>query len=339
MVRVAVDVMGGDHAPDEIINGCLAALLESSDIALLLFGVEEVIREALRGRAYDSGRITVVSAPEVIETGDSPVASIREKKHSSIVLGMKAVREKQADAFVSAGSSGAILVGAQVIVGRIKGVERAPFAPLLPTVNGGVTLLLDAGANVDARASHLVQFAQMGSIYMEHAFGIPSPRVAILNVGMEEEKGNALVKESYPLLSALKNIHFIGNMEAREVVHGYADVCVCEGFAGNMVLKATEGTASALLSLMKRALHSDARSKLGGLLVKPSLKRALKEFDVSRFGGAPMLGLNGLVVKTHGNAGASEICNAILQCKTFWKEQINQHIAKEIGLGAGEGTH
>lgn len=339
MVKVALDAMGGDHAPDEMIKGSVAALSKDGEISVYLVGREELLRERLAGQSYDEGRLQIIPASEVIETGDSPVTSIRNKKDSSIVVGMRMVRDRRADAFVSAGSSGAILVGGQVIAGRIQGVERAPFAPLLPTSKGGVTLLLDAGANVDARPSHLVQFAQMGSIYMERALGIERPRVAILNVGLEEEKGNALVKESYPLLRALPNIRFIGSVEAREVIHGYADVCVCEGFAGNMVLKSIEGTAAALLGMMKGALYSDLRSKIGGALVKPALKRVLSSFDASKYGGAPMLGLKGLIVKTHGNAGATEICNAILQCRTFYEEKINEHIAEELGVGAGAGKN
>ena len=333
MVRVAVDAMGGDNAPAEVVKGCLAALEKSPDTEVLAVGKEEMIREVLKGQKYDEKRFTIVNATQVIETGDAPVASIREKKDSSIVVGMKLVREGKADAFVSAGSSGALLVGGQVIVGRIKGVERAPFAPILQTDSGTPTLLLDAGANVDARPDHLVQFAQMGSIYMEHAIGIPKPKVAILNVGLEEEKGNALVKATYPLLKELKNINFIGSIEAREVTHGYADVCVCEGFTGNMVLKTLEGTASSVLKLLKKAIMSSTRAKIGGAMLKPALKEALTEFDSSKFGGAPMLGLKGLVVKTHGNAKATEICNAVLQCKTFHEENISGLIAKELNSG------
>ena len=337
MVRVAVDAMGGDNAPAEVVKGCLEALKKSPETQVLAVGKEELIREALKGQTWDEARFTIVNATQVIETGDAPVASIREKKDSSIVVGLKLVREGKADAFVSAGSSGALLVGGQVIVGRIKGVERAPFAPILPTDKGKPTLLLDAGANVDARPDHLVQFAQMGSIYMERAIGVKNPKVAILNVGLEEEKGNALVKETYPLLKQMKEekgMNFIGSIEAREVTHGYADVCVCEGFTGNMVLKMMEGTASSVLKLMKKAMVSNLRSKIGALLLKPALKTALADLDGSKFGGAPMLGLNGLVVKTHGNAKANEICNALMQCKTFHEEKINEFIAKETGVGA-----
>ena len=237
---VALDAMGGDNAPKEMIKGAVQALEKTDAVQVLLVGKEDVIRAELAQYTYDKARIEVVNATEVIETAEPPVNAIRRKKDSSIVVGMKLVKEGQADAFVSAGSSGAVLVGGQVIVGRIKGVERPPLAPLIPTEKG-VSLLVDCGANVDARPSHLVQFAKMGSIYMEHVVGIKNPKVGIVNIGAEEEKGNALVKETFPLLKGEKNINFIGSVEAREIPHGQADVIVCEAFAGNIILKLFEG--------------------------------------------------------------------------------------------------
>ena len=240
------------------------------------------------------------------------------------------VKNGEADAFVGAGSTGAVLVGGQLIVGRIKGVERPPLAPLLPTEKGA-SLLIDCGANVDARPSHLVQFAKMGSIYMEHVVGISHPRVAIVNIGAEEEKGNALVKETFPLLKACDDINFIGSIEARDIPSGYADVIVCEAFAGNIILKLYEGVGSTLISMVKKGMMSSFRSKIGALLVKPALKKTLKQFDTSEHGGAPLLGLKGLVVKTHGNSKALEIRNSIIQCVTFKHQQINEKIKAGIG--------
>ena len=239
------------------------------------------------------------------------------------------VKQKEADAFVSAGSSGAVLVGGQVIVGRIRGIERPPLAPLIPTETG-VSLLIDCGANVDARSSHLVQFARMGSIYMENVVGIKNPRVAIVNIGAEEEKGNALVKETFPLLKECSDINFIGSVEAREIPHGQADVIVTEAFSGNVILKLYEGVGAVLISKVKEGLMSTLRSKIGALLIKPALKTTLKSFDASEYGGAPLLGLNGLVVKTHGSSKAKEVSNTLIQCVTFKKQKINEKIKESI---------
>ena len=329
MIKVALDAMGGDNAPDEIIKGAMEAVGLREDIKVFLVGKEELIREKLKAYSYREPQIEVVNATEVIETAEPPVAAIRKKKDSSIVVGMKLVKDGTADAFVSAGSSGAVLVGGQLLVGRIKGVERPPLAPLIPTEKG-VSLLADCGANVDARPSHLVQFAKMGSIYMEHVMGVKNPRVAIVNIGAEEEKGNALVKETFPLLKACTDINFIGSIEAREIPHGQADVIVCEAFVGNVILKLYEGVGAVLISKIKEGMMSSLRSKIGALLVKPALKQTVKSFDASEYGGAPLLGLNGLVVKTHGSSKAKEVKNSIIQCVTFKEQRINDKIRENI---------
>ncbi len=329
MVKIAVDAMGGDYAPTEMVAGAVEAVAASPKIQVLLVGKEDVVKAELAKYTYDQSRIQVVHASETIATEEPPVNAIRKKKDSSIVVGMNLVKKKEADAFVSAGSSGAILVGGQVIVGRIKGVERPPLAPLIPTETG-VSLLIDCGANVDARASHLVQFARMGSIYMEHVMKVKKPRVAIVNIGAEEEKGNALVKETFPLLKECPDIHFIGSIEAREIPHGAADVIVCEAFVGNVILKLYEGVGATLISKVKSGMMTNLRSKLGALLVKPALKTTLKSFDASQYGGAPLLGLNGLVVKTHGNSKANEVKNSIIQCVTFQEQGINEKIKESL---------
>ena len=330
LVKVVVDAMGGDLAPVEPVRAAVDAVKERDDIQVILTGQEEVIYSELKKyQDYPTDRIEVVNATEVIETAEPPVFAIRKKKDSSIVVGLKMVKEQKADAFVSSGSTGAVLVGGQVLVGRSKGVERPPLAPLIPTAEG-VSLLIDCGANVDARPSHLVQFAQIGSIYMENIVGIKNPRVAILNIGAEEEKGNQLVKETFPLLKECPGINFIGSIEAREIPHGGADVIVCEAFAGNIVLKLYEGVAATLLSKVKEGLMSSLRSKIGALLIKPALKQTLKSFDASQYGGAPLLGLNGLVVKTHSSAKASDVKNSILQCVTFKQQDINGKIKEHI---------
>ena len=229
------------------------------------------------------------------------------------------VKQREADAFVSAGSSGAVLVGGQTIVGRIRGIKRPPLAPIIPTETG-ISLLIDCGANVDARPEHLLQFAKMGSVYMENVVAIKNPRVAIVNIGAEEEKGNALVKETFPLLKECEDINFVGSIEAREIPHGGADVIVCEAFVGNVILKLYEGLSSTLIGVIKAGLMSNL----------PSLKKTLKAFDASQYGGAPLLGLNGLVVKTHGSSRAKEITNSIYQCVTFREENINEIIKERV---------
>ena len=329
-VNVALDAMGGDNAPDEMIRGAIDAVNKAPDIHVCLVGQEEKINAFLSSCSYNREQISVVNATEVIETGEHPVNAIRKKKDSSIVKALGLVESGEADAFVSAGNSGAILVGGQTIVGRIKGVERPPFAPLIPTA-AGVSLLLDSGANVDARSSHLVQWARMGSIYMENVMGVKNPRVAIVNVGVEEEKGNALVKETFPLLKECPDINFIGSIEAREIPNGGADVIVCDAFVGNVILKLYEGVGSVLIKSVKKGLMSSLKSKIGALLIKDALKSTLKSFDASEYGGAPMLGLKGLVVKTHGNAKAKEVTTSILQCRKFKEQAINDKMNEIFG--------
>lgn len=335
-VKVAVDAMGGDNAPTEIVKGAVEAVQADKRIKVYLVGQEDAINRELSAYTYPSEQVEVVNAAQVIETGEPPVNAIRSKKDSSIVEGLGLVRAKECDAFVSAGSTGAVLVGGQVLVGRAKGVERPPLAPLIPTETGAA-LLIDCGANVDARPSHLVQFAKMGSIYMENVVGVKNPRVAIVNIGVEEEKGNALVKETYPLLKECKDINFIGSIEARDIPAGYADVVVCEAFVGNVILKLYEGVGGTLIKKVKAGMMTSLRSKIGALLVKPALKETLKAFDLEQYGGAPMLGLKGLVVKTHGSSKSVEVRNTILQCVAFKEQDITGKITASIAAAKEEG--
>ena len=330
-INVAVDAMGGDNAPVEIVKGVVEAVQANDHVKVYLTGQEEIVRKELEKYTYPEEQIEVVNATEVIETAEPPVMAIRRKKDSSIVKALNLVKDGTCDAYVSAGSTGATLVGGQVIVGRIKGVERPPLAPLIPTEKG-CALLIDCGANVDARPSHLVQFAKMGSVYMESVMGIKNPRVGIVNIGAEEEKGNALVKETYPLLKNCPDIHFIGSVEARDIPAGAADVIVCEAFVGNVILKMYEGVGRSLIHKVKEGMMTSLRSKIGALLVKPALKETLKAFDLEQYGGAPLLGLKGLVVKTHGSSKAVEIKNSILQCITFTEQNINQKIKEKITM-------
>lgn len=328
-VKVAVDAMGGDNAPVEIIKGAVEAIKENSKVKVYLVGNEDVMKKELAGYQYPEEQLSLVPASEMIETAEPPVMAIRKKKDSSLVKALYLVKDGTCDAYVSAGSSGATLVGGQVIVGRIKGVERPPLAPLIPTENG-CALLVDCGANVDARPSHLVQFAKMGSIYMENIMGVRNPRVAIVNIGAEEEKGNALVKETFPLLKNCPDINFIGSIEARDIPAGMADVIVCEAFVGNVILKLYEGVGGTLIKKVKAGMMTSLCSKIGAFLVKPALKETLKAFDLEQYGGAPMLGLNGLVVKTHGSSKSIEIKNSILQCIMFKEQKINEKIKEKI---------
>lgn len=328
-VVVALDAMGGDYAPKETVKGAVEAVAEYPGIKVILVGKEEEIQRELANYTYEKESIEIVHATEIIDMGEVPTKAIREKKDSSLVVAMQLVRENKADAIVSAGSTGAILVGGQLVVGRIKGIKRPALAPFLPSKKG-FSLLIDCGANVDARPEHLVQFAQMGTVYFENVMGKKNPTVGIVNIGTEEEKGNQLVKETYPLLKECKDINFVGSVEAREIASGGVDILVCEAFVGNVILKFFEGVAKTFLGCIKEGIMSSLRTKLGGILIKPALKGLLKTFDVSSQGGAPLLGLKGLVVKAHGNSKSAEIKTAIGQCITFKENSINDKISAMI---------
>lgn len=328
-VVIALDAMGGDYAPEQTVKGAVEAVNSSDEIRVILVGKQDMIAKELEKYEYAKEDIEVVHASEIIDMGDVPTVAIKDKKDSSLVVAMRLVREGKADALVSAGSTGAVLVGGQLVIGRLKGIKRPPLAPFIPTTKG-FSLLIDCGANVDARPEHLVQFAQMGSIYYENVMGKKNPTVALLNIGTEEEKGNQLVKDTKPLMKECKNINYIGSVEARELVSGAADVIVCEAFVGNVVLKFFEGLALTLFGSLKKGLMSSTRTKLGALLVKPALKGLKNQFDTSSQGGAPLLGLKGLVVKAHGNSSSKEIEIALKQCISFKKQKINEKIKESI---------
>ena len=329
-IRIAVDAMGGDFAPQACVKGAVDALREDSRIELILLGDKNAIEAELAGLSAGNDRISVIHCTETIEMAEAPVAAIQKKKDSSMVRGLMMVRKGEADAFISAGSTGALLVGGQVLVGRIKGVERPPLGAVMPTEKG-MTLLIDCGANVDARPTWLLQFAEMGSIYMESAMKIPNPTVGILNIGAEEEKGNSLVKETIPLLKASSHINFIGSVEARDVPSGACDVLVTDAFSGNLIMKMYEGTATTIYRIMKNSLKSTVPGMIGGLLIKGTLKKKLlTKFDASAYGGAPLLGLKGLVVKAHGNSGPVEFKVAVEQCVQFYSENVNGKIRERM---------
>lgn len=344
-IRIALDAMGGDNAPGQIVRGAVNAVRHNRGMRIFLVGKQQEVQKALddakssaEGEKDKSekvftdwaDRISIVNASEVIGTAEHPVNAIMHKRDSSMVVALTMVKKGEADAVVSAGNSGALMVGGQGIIGRIRGVQRPPFGTLIPT-RKGVLLLVDSGATVDARPQFLAQWAKIGTIYVQNSLGIKNPKVGILNVGAEEEKGNQLVKDTFPLLKKMHEdgeINFQGSCEARDVPEGVVDVLVCDGFAGNVLLKMYEGTAKVLLSVVKEGLYSSARSKIGGLLIKPALKKSLKKFDASQYGGAPILGLSGLVVKMHGSAKAGEAERAMVQCVEFYNLKIADRIAE-----------
>lgn len=323
---VAVDAMGGDNAPFEIVKGCIEAVNEY-DVKIILVGQQEIIESELKKYKYDESKIEIVNATEVIGTEESPTTAIRRKKDSSIVVGLTLVQDKRAEAFVSAGSTGALLTGATFIVGRIKGIERPVLGTCLPNKKG-FSFLLDSGANVDCKPKYLEQFGKMGSIYVENVMGIKNPRVGIANIGAEKEKGNALTKEAYELLERA-GINFTGNIEARDISYGEADVVVCDGFVGNTILKFGEGLSMVLLSIIKEEITAGPY-KLAAALLKKPFSNIKKRFDSDEIGGAPFLGLKSLVVKAHGSSKSKAIKNAVKQCIIFVENDIVSKIEAKL---------
>ncbi len=319
-IKIAVDAMGGDYAPDAIVEGATSAVSYNDKIKIILVGKEDLIKPCIDKFTFPKDRIEIVNATEVIQTDEIPTTAIKQKKDSSIVVGLNLLKQKEADAFVSAGNTGALLTGATLIVGRIKGIERPVLGTLIPN-SKGYTFLLDSGANVDCKASYLAQFAKMGSVYMEHVMGIKNPKVGLINIGAEKEKGNSLTKEAYPLLEQ-SDINFIGNVEARDISLGTVDVAVCDAFVGNVILKFAEGFAKTILGMIKEELMSTTISKVGAFLAQGAFKNLKDRFDYSKVGGAAFIGLNSLVVKAHGNSDPKSIRGAINQCVSFVENDI-----------------
>lgn len=324
-MKIAIDAMGGDHAPKEIVLGAMKAAAEFKDIEITLVGDESKIREYLS--SHD--RIEVLHTEEVILATDEPVRAVRRKKTASMVLAAQLVKDGKADACISAGNTGALMAVGLFVVGRIEGIERPALSPTLPTLGGEGFLLLDVGANVDAKPEHLLQYAIMGSIYSEKVRGISNPRIGLLNIGTEEKKGNDLTKQTFDLLQNA-NLNFVGNVEARDLLEGVADVVVTDGFTGNMVLKSIEGTAMSVFKMLKSALTSSFKSKLAAAVLKPDLVQLKAKMDYSEYGGAGLFGLKAPVIKAHGSSDANALFNAVRQTREMVAHQVSQTIKEVI---------
>ncbi|MBE6036952.1 MAG: phosphate acyltransferase PlsX [Clostridiales bacterium] len=320
-MRIIVDGMGGDHAPAEVVKGCVEAT-KFTEHTIILIGDETLLHKELDKYPKAKKRIQVVHASEVITMEDAPVRAIRSKKDSSMVKGLNMVKNGEGDIFISAGNSGALMAGGIFILGRIRGVERPAIAATYPILGKGVCLLVDSGANAECRANNLLEFAVMGNIYMERVLGKSNPRVGLVNIGVEETKGTAMLQSAYQLLKNNNGLNFIGNVEAREVPLGGCDVAVCDGFVGNILLKTTEGMGKSVSALLKARLMETLRSKMGALVLAPQLAAIKKEFDYSEYGGAPILGVRGAVVKMHGSSKANAVKNTILKAIPYAEQGV-----------------
>ncbi len=323
-MKIIVDAMGGDNAPYAIVKGCVDAVNQYG-LDVLLTGDYDAVKEELGKYTYPKDSIQIERTTEVISNNEHPVMAVRRKKDSSLVVGLKLLKEGLGDAFISAGSTGALLTGATLITGRIKGINRPALAPLLPGKNGAF-MIIDVGANVDCKPINLLQFALMGSIYFKSVMNVDNPKIGLVNNGAEEEKGNELTKAAHALLKKEKGINFVGNIEPRYITEGDIQVVVCDGFVGNAMLKTFEGSASLIFGSLKEELTSSAVSKLGALILKPSFSRLKKKFDYTEYGGAPFLGVNGGVIKAHGSSNDKAIKNAVRQAKLFLENKVVEKI-------------
>ncbi len=330
MLRIAIDAMGGDHSPDEIVAGAVSALQANARLSVQLVGPEQPLEALLASVAADvRERIAIVPALEVIDNDEAPAMAVRRKKDASIVVATRLLKEGKADGLLTAGSTGAFMAAGLLILGRLPGVQRPALAPILPTVDGQGVVLLDVGANMDATPEHLQQYAVMGAIYAEQVLGRATPRVGLLNVGSEPGKGNELTKEAYQLL-AKQPLNFIGNVEARDLLTGQADVVVTDGFVGNVVLKFMEGMALSLFDMLKVEYTSDLRGKLGAGLLRPGLRRFKRNLDYSEYGGAPLLGVKLPMIKCHGSSQRKAIHNGIGQAISFIESRAGEVISNAI---------
>lgn len=328
-MKFAIDAFGGDNAPAAVIEGCILAMDKYDDFSLILTGDEIAIRNELSKYTYKADRIEIIHAPDIIGCDEQPTAAIKSKKESSLVKALRLVADNQADCFISAGSSGAVLAGATLIVKRIPGILRPALAPVLPSLKGPI-MLIDSGANADCKPEYLAQFAFMGSAYMKGVIGIENPRVALINNGSEEGKGNELTKAAYALLKEEKDINFVGNCESRDVMSGDYDVIVCDGFVGNAILKSVEGTIYVVLKMLKTEIKNSKRATLGAVLSKNAFNALKKRMDYAEYGGAPLLGINGGIIKAHGSSDATAIASAIQQARKLVLGNVTAQIREAV---------
>lgn len=325
---IAVDGMGGDLAPDAVVDGCIQAVKAYSDIHIIITGKENIIKDKLKEKGYNGNKIEILNAEEVVSTNEAPVRAVRRKKDSSMVKALQLVKDKKADAIISAGSTGALMAGSTFVLGRIKGINRVCLAPLLPGVKNPF-MIADSGANVDCKPEYLVQFGMMGKVYFENVLGVKNPTIGLVNIGEEEEKGNELTKSAYSLLKDT-DYNFVGNVEPRDIPEGKVNVLVCDGFVGNSILKTYEGVAINIFKMLKEDIMSSFRSKVGGALLKPVFKNFKKKFDYTEYGGSPFLGAKGICIKAHGSSNAKAFKNAIRQAKICNDKKIVKKIEDNL---------
>lgn len=328
-MKFAVDAMGGDNAPHEIVKGSVEAV-KGYGIGVVFTGDREKIEEELKKYEYPKELIEIIGTTEVIGTDEAPVMAIRKKKDSSLKVAMDLVRDGKCEGVVSAGSTGALLAGGLFVIGRIKGIERPALAPVMPGRKGNF-MVIDVGANTDSKPSNLHQFAHMGKVYFESILGYVNPRIGLINIGAEAEKGNELTKETYKLLSEDPELNFAGNVEPRDIPEGEVQVLVADGFVGNTVLKMFEGTFSSMMKVIKDGLKESFQGKIGGLLIKGPLKETLKKYDYKETGGSAFLGLKGTVIKAHGSSDARAFKNALRQAKKQVDSGFIEKFTDEIG--------
>lgn len=338
-MKIIVDAFGGDNAPEEIVQGAVAAVNGKEGFDIVLVGKENSVREILGRCEFDASRVSVVNAEDIIDCNDTPTEAIKNKPDSSIVVSAKMLRkDEQAKAFVSAGSTGAVLAAAVLLTPRVKGILRPALAPTLPNLKGGETMLLDCGANPDVKPVNLVQFALMGSVYMSEVMGVKNPRVALLSNGTEDKKGNLITKEAFGLLKEIKGLNFVGNMEAREILSGDYDVVVSDGFSGNIALKSLEGAVNCIFTTLKAEIKASKKASVGALLMKGAFRKVKEKLDYNKKGGAVLLGMEKVIVKAHGSSKSEAFKNAIFQAYNAAAINVCGKIKDNIDKISGENV-